>query len=102
MKQLTVITGGAGGMGKAIAKKLGPEYDLVLADRSEEALAKAVEELDALGIKAYTLEAQEEWYDVFDECEAPDFYENLEELVAPFKREQFAYAGTSPSAVPRA
>ena len=54
MKKLTVITGGAGGMGRAIAKKIGPEYDLVLADRSEEALAKAVEELNALGITAHT------------------------------------------------
>ena len=27
MKKLTVITGGAGGMGRAIAKKIGPEYD---------------------------------------------------------------------------
>ena len=33
MKKLTVITGGAGGMGRAIAKKIGPEYDLVLARR---------------------------------------------------------------------
>ena len=171
-KQLTVITGGAGGMGKAIAKKIGPEYDLVLADRSEEALAKAVEELTTLGITAhtcivdiadkesveklaeyaaslgdvknvvhtagvsptntkaedvlkinglgtmymtesffpimagggaminfgsvaaYTLEPQEEWYDVFDECEDPDFYGKLLELVAPFQGDDFAYAGT--------
>lgn len=172
MKQLTVITGGAGGMGRAIAKKLGPEYDLVLADRSEEALTKAVAELDALGITAhtcvvdisskedveklaafaadlgdiknvihtagvsptntkaeevlkinglgtmymteafyprmagggaminfgsvaaYTLEPQEEWYDVFDECAEPDFYDKLLELVAPFQGDDFAYAGT--------
>lgn len=175
MKKLTVITGGAGGMGRAIAKKIGPEYDLVLADRSEEALAKAVEELNALGITAhtyvvdiadkasveklagyaaslggvknvihtagvsptntkaedvlkingmgtmymteaflpvmagggvminfgsvaaYTLEPQEEWYDVFDNCEDEDFYDQILELVAPFQGDDFAYAGTSPS-----
>ena len=172
MKKLTVITGGAGGMGRAIAKKIGPEYDLVLADRSEEALAKAVEELNALGITAhtyvvdiadkasveklagyaaslgevknvihtagvsptntkaedvlkingmgtmymteaflpvmagggvminfgsvaaYTLEPQEEWYDVFDNCEDEDFYDQILELVAPFQGDDFAYAGT--------
>ena len=172
MKKLTVITGGAGGMGRAIAKKIGPEYDLVLADRSEEALAKAVEELTTLGITAhtfvvditeqasvqkladyaaslgevknvihtagvsptntkaddvlkinglgtmymteafypvmagggvminfgsvaaYTLEPQEEWYDVFDNCEDEDFYDQLLELVAPFQGDDFAYAGT--------
>ena len=45
-------------------------------------------------VAAYTLEPQEEWYDVFDECEDPDFYGKLLELVAPFQGDDFAYAGT--------
>lgn len=166
-------------MGRAIAKRLGPEYDILLADRFEDSLERAAAELQELGIHAetctvdiasredveklaayaaslgevkhvlhtagvsptntgaedvlkinglgtmyiteafypvmagggvmvnfgsvaaYTLEPQEEWYDVFDECREPDFFEKLLELVAPFQGDDFAYAGTSYAIIKR-
>lgn len=179
MKKLTVITGGSGGMGRAIAQRLGTEFELLLADCREDALKKAQAELTergfsvhifvldianreevqkladyaaALGevqnvihtagvsptlrgaedvlkingmgtlymteafypvmagggafinfasVAAYSLEPQDEWYDLFDQCESPDFYEKLLELVAPFKGDDFTYAGTAYSIIKR-
>lgn len=179
MKKITVITGGSGGMGRAIAQRLGAEYELVLADCREDALNKAQAELTERGfsvhtfvvdianreevqkladyaaslgdvqnvihtagvsptlrgaedvlkingmgtlymteafypvmagggafinfasVAAYALEPQDEWYDLFDQCESPDFYEKLLELVAPFKGDDFTYAGTAYSIVKR-
>lgn len=179
MKKLTVITGGSGGMGRAIAQRLGTEFELLLADCREDALKKAQAELTergfsvhifvldianreevqkladyaaALGevqnvihtagvsptlrgaedvlningmgtlymteafypvmagggafinfasVAAYALEPQDEWYDLFDQCESPDFYEKLLELVAPFKGDDFTYAGTAYSIIKR-
>lgn len=179
MKKVTVITGGSGGMGRAIAKRLGTEYDLLLADCREDGLKKAKDELLELGfsvntfaldianreqvqkladfagslgevknvihtagvsptlrgaedvvringmgtmymtdafypimagggafinfgsIAAYALEAQDEWFDLFDECGSPDFYEKFLELIAPFKGDDFTYAGTAYSIVKR-
>lgn len=51
-KTLTVVTGGHGGMGKAICKELGKTSVIVLAGRNlTKESAKA--ELDELGIKSY-------------------------------------------------
>lgn len=50
MSKVYVITGGSGGMGKAIARRLGKQGALLLADVSEERLQTAVEELAAEGI----------------------------------------------------
>lgn len=179
MKKITVITGGSGGMGRAIARRLGAEFDLLLADCREDALKKAQAELSELGfnvhifvvdianreevqalaeyaaslgevqnvvhtagvsptlrgaedvikingmgtlymteafypvmagggaminfasVAAYALEPQDEWYDLFDQCESPDFYEKLLDLVAPFKGDDFTYAGTAYSIIKR-
>lgn len=53
-KEITVITGGAGGMGKAIALELGKHDAVLLADKNEERLSEFQEQLDSMGIEAYT------------------------------------------------
>ena len=171
MKKISVITGGHGGMGKAIAKELGKDSALVLAARSEKKLLAAQAELQELGyevytftvdisnearvkelaeyaaslgrvvnvihtsgvsptdtkteailtinamgtlymtnafypvmaeggvmvnfasVAAYTMEAPDEWLEVFDECDAPEFYEKLQEIVAPFGGDDFIQSG---------
>lgn len=50
MGKVYVITGGSGGMGKAIARRLGGQGTVILADLSEERLTKAASELSAEGI----------------------------------------------------
>lgn len=50
MGKVYVITGGSGGMGKVIARCLGKEGTLLLADVSEERLHQAAEQLSAEGI----------------------------------------------------
>lgn len=50
MSKVYVITGGSGGMGKAIARRLGKQGALLLADVSEERLSAAIAELAAEGI----------------------------------------------------
>lgn len=55
MRKVTIITGGAGGMGLATARVLGPERHLVLADLSQERLAAAAAQLQALGIGCETV-----------------------------------------------
>lgn len=52
-KQITVITGGHGGMGKAIARELGKDTALVLADRSEEKLLEVKAQLEETGYEVY-------------------------------------------------
>jgi Dehydrogenases with different specificities (related to short-chain alcohol dehydrogenases) len=52
MSKVYVITGGSGGMGKAIARRLGKQGTLLLADVSDERLQQAAEELAAEGIAA--------------------------------------------------
>lgn len=49
-KQVYVITGGSGGMGKATAELVGKKGTILLADVSEERLIQAKEELAAKGI----------------------------------------------------
>lgn len=49
-KQIYVITGGSGGMGKATAELVGKKGTVLLADVSEERLAQTKEELAAIGI----------------------------------------------------
>ncbi|WKY45040.1 SDR family oxidoreductase [Eubacteriaceae bacterium ES2] len=171
LKKISVITGGHGGMGKAIACELGENYTLVLAGRNEEKMTSAKKEMEELGyevfifkvdiqdqqrvnelaafaaslgevvnvihtsgvspadtgaevilsinamgtlyltnafypvlseggvminfasVAAYTIEASDEWYEVFDTCEAPEFYEKLKLLTDPFKDDAFVWAG---------
>lgn len=170
-KKISVITGGHGGMGKAIAKELGKNFTLVLAGRNEAKMQITRKELEELGyevhlfrvdiqdanrvkelaafsaslgevmnvihtsgvsptdtraeeilsinamgtlyltnafypvfsegavminfasVAAYTIEASDEWYEAFDACEAPDFYESLKLLIAPFSEDDFVYSG---------
>lgn len=54
MEKVYVITGGSGGMGKAIARRLGKQGSLLLADVNEKRLTQAVYELAAEGITAVT------------------------------------------------
>lgn len=54
MKKITVITGGHGGMGKAIARELGKSTALVLADRDKEKLADVKAQLEETGYEVYT------------------------------------------------
>jgi len=54
MKPVTVITGGAGGMGKAIARELGKGKILVLADTSQERLETVAGELQETGYDVRT------------------------------------------------
>ncbi|MBD3919701.1 SDR family NAD(P)-dependent oxidoreductase [Paenibacillus sp. PR3] len=50
MSKVFVITGGSDGMGKAIARRLGQQGALLLADVSEERLQAAIEKLAVEGI----------------------------------------------------
>lgn len=52
MTQVSVITGGAGGMGRATAKVVGQDHVVVLADVRQDRLDEAAGELDGLGITA--------------------------------------------------
>ncbi len=54
-KNVTVITGGSGGMGKAIAKELGKSTLILLSGRSEAKLLAAQKELTELGIESYVM-----------------------------------------------
>jgi NAD(P)-dependent dehydrogenase (short-subunit alcohol dehydrogenase family) len=51
-RTVAVITGGAGGMGLATAKLLGPEHRLLLSDVSADRLDVAVSQLTGLGFEA--------------------------------------------------
>ncbi len=172
-KKVSVITGGHGGMGSAVAKELGRDSILVLASRDEAALQKTQKEMEYLGyeayvfptdvrdeaavkalaeyasslgdvvnvihtggvsptdtatdeilhtnalgtihmtnafypviaeggvminfasLAAYTMEAPDEWYDVFDECNESDFLAKLKELTEPFTGDEFTCAGVA-------
>lgn len=50
MSRVAVITGGAGGMGRATAKVVGQEHTVVLADVRQDRLDEAAGELDGLGV----------------------------------------------------
>ena len=52
-KTVTVVTGGHGGMGKAICKELGKSSVIVLAGRNEAKMTSAKEQLQELGIETY-------------------------------------------------
>lgn len=54
-KKVTVITGGHGGMGNAIAKELGKDSILLLASRDMDALQKTQKEMEYLGYEAYAV-----------------------------------------------
>ncbi len=56
MKMISVITGGSGGMGKAIARELGKDTAVVLAARNEQKLLAAQKELKELGYEVYTFQ----------------------------------------------
>jgi len=55
MDKVYVITGGTGGMGRAIAHRMGKQGRLLLADVNEERLNQTVNELTAAGIKSVTI-----------------------------------------------
>ena len=170
-KIVSVITGGHGGMGAAIAKELGRDSVLVLASRDAEALKKSQLELAYMGYEAYavptdirnadavkalatfavslgqvmrvihtagvspadtaadeildtnvlgtvymtetffpllaeggvminfaslaahTVEAPDEWFEVFDRFSDAAFYSKLQEQIEPFNSDAFACAG---------
>ncbi|MDL2214242.1 SDR family oxidoreductase [Clostridia bacterium OttesenSCG-928-O13] len=172
-KDVSVITGGSGGMGKAIARELGCNSKLVLAARNEERLHTTQKELESLGydavvfpvdvsstervkalaeyashlgdvtnvihtagvsptdssvdkilsvnamgtihvteafhpilaqggvminfasLAAYTMEAPDEWYEVFDNCSDSAFYDKMQELINPFQGDDFVCAGVA-------
>ena len=50
---ITVVTGGHGGMGKAICKELGKTSAIVLAGRNLAKMETAKAELDELGVESY-------------------------------------------------
>ncbi|MCB9224960.1 MAG: SDR family oxidoreductase [Crocinitomicaceae bacterium] len=52
MKDITILTGGAGGMGLATAKILGQNHHIVLCDLKQDNLSKAAEQLQRLGIES--------------------------------------------------
>ena len=52
-KTITVVTGGHGGMGKAICKELGKTSAIVLAGRNLAKMETAKAELDELGVESY-------------------------------------------------
>lgn len=54
-KKVTVITGGAGGMGLATAEILGRDHHVVLCDVDQDRLDQAVEKLGGLGISCESL-----------------------------------------------
>ena len=57
MTRVSVITGGAGGMGVATAKIVGQDHTVVLADVRQDRLDMAAAELAALGITAIAVNA---------------------------------------------
>jgi len=54
MKNVSVISGGAGGMGKAVAKELGQYSTIILGDYNQDHLSITKNELNDLGIETYT------------------------------------------------
>lgn len=50
MKKITVITGGAGGMGLAAAKIMGRDHHVVICDVNQQRLDNAIDQLKQLGI----------------------------------------------------
>ncbi|HEY3388983.1 MAG TPA: SDR family NAD(P)-dependent oxidoreductase, partial [Prolixibacteraceae bacterium] len=56
MKKVSVISGGAGGMGRAVAKELGKYSTVVLGDINPDRLQEAKKELDDLGVETCILQ----------------------------------------------
>ena len=55
MQNVTVITGGAGGMGLAAAKLLGRDHHVVIADVNPQRLQVAIDELRAAGVSCQSM-----------------------------------------------
>lgn len=55
MKKITLITGGAGGMGLAAAKIVGRDHQVLISDINQQKLDSAVNELNQLGIQCEAL-----------------------------------------------
>lgn len=56
MKKITVISGGAGGLGKAAARELGKYSVVVLGDRNHDQLLVTKKELAELGVEIFILQ----------------------------------------------
>ena len=79
MKKISVITGGHGGMGKAIAKELGKDSALVLAARSKKKLLAAQAELQELGYEVYTFTV-----DISNEARVKELAEYVHDMYKAF------------------
>jgi NAD(P)-dependent dehydrogenase (short-subunit alcohol dehydrogenase family) len=55
LAQITVVTGGGGGLGLACAAQLGRSSPILLADRSSESLDRAVASLRQAGVEAHSM-----------------------------------------------
>lgn len=79
MSRISVITGGASGIGRATADVLAEQGDtLVIADINGDAATKAVEELKALGTAAHAMVL-----DVADDGAVEGFFDTVESQVGP-------------------
>ena len=56
-------------------------------------LAESGVMINFASLAAHTIEAPDEWYEVFDEYTNPDFYKKLKKLIEPFDTDKFACAG---------
>ena len=56
-------------------------------------LAEGGVQINFASLAAYTMEAPDEWYEAFDECESPELFAKLVELTAPFSGDAFTSAG---------
>ena len=86
-KTITVVTGGHGGMGKAICKELGKTSVIVLAGRNLTKMEGAKAELDELGIRSYLCKT-----DIADCSQVQALAGEAEDEESEFFRAGLAYA----------
>ena len=75
MKKITVITGGTGGMGFAIANSLGRQGAVLLLDLNEEVLKSSVESLERQNMEAHSMVV-----DISDEAQVRSALERAKEI----------------------
>ncbi|MDF1794261.1 MAG: SDR family NAD(P)-dependent oxidoreductase [Thalassobaculaceae bacterium] len=79
MSRISVITGGASGIGRATAEVLAEQGDIVvIADRDAEGAIRAAEELKVAGVTAHALAL-----DVADDQGVEDFFDRVESEIGP-------------------